>query len=89
MDYQLGNSMVEIIVTRASAPDCAASLRRACRAYYVRWVLFSEGRADQDEALKVTGPGEPLPAWLLEDWPGLEMQARIDALHRQTASAVV
>jgi Glyoxalase/Bleomycin resistance protein/Dioxygenase superfamily len=48
--------------------------------------LFAGGRADQDEALKVSRPGEPQPAWLLEDWPGPEMQARIEALRRQRAS---
>ena len=42
--------------------------------------LFPEGRADEDEALKVGGPGDPLPDWLLEDWPGPEMKARIAAL---------
>jgi len=45
--------------------------------------LFPEGRDDQDEALKVSGPGDPLPDWLLEDWPGPEMKARIESLHRQ------
>lgn len=49
--------------------------------------LFAEGRADQDEALMVSGAGEPLPAWLLEDWPGPEMRARIEALRRQKAPA--
>jgi len=42
--------------------------------------LFPEGRADQDEALRVSGPGEPLPDWLLEDWPAPEMKARIESL---------
>jgi catechol 2,3-dioxygenase len=42
--------------------------------------LFSGGRDDHDEALHVSGPGEPLPGWLLEDWPGPEMQARIGNL---------
>jgi catechol-2,3-dioxygenase len=28
-----------------------------------------EGRGDQDVRLEVTRPGEPLPAWLEEDWP--------------------
>src|SRR6516162_305171 len=42
--------------------------------------LFSGGRADQDEALRVSGPGEALPEWLLEDWPPAEMKARIAAL---------
>jgi catechol-2,3-dioxygenase len=27
-----------------------------------------DGRSDRDEPLQVTGPGEPLPAWLDEDW---------------------
>ena len=48
--------------------------------------LFAGGRADQDEALKVSGPGEPLPAWLLEDWPAPEMQERIEALNWEKAS---
>ncbi len=42
--------------------------------------LFPDGRSDEDEALPVSGAGEPLPQWLAEDWPGPEMQARIDAL---------
>ena len=45
--------------------------------------LFPEGRADQDEALAVSGPGEPPPQWLLEDWPAPEMQARIADLRRR------
>jgi catechol 2,3-dioxygenase len=45
--------------------------------------LFPDGRADQDEALAVSGPGEPLPQWLLEDWPAPEMRARIEALRRR------
>ena len=48
--------------------------------------LFAGGRADQDEALKVSGPGEPLPAWLLEDWPAPQMQERIEALNWEKAS---
>ncbi len=49
--------------------------------------LFPEGRADQDEGLKVSRAGEPLPLWLIEDWPTPEMQARIEALRRQKAHA--
>jgi catechol-2,3-dioxygenase len=45
--------------------------------------LFFGGRADQDEALEISGPGEPLPNWLLEDWPAPEMKARIEALRPQ------
>jgi catechol-2,3-dioxygenase len=44
--------------------------------------LFQGGRGDEDEALPVGGPGEPLPQWLLEDWPGPEMTARIEELQR-------
>ncbi|MGH7115088.1 MAG: VOC family protein [Stellaceae bacterium] len=46
--------------------------------------LFAGGRSDDDEALPVSGQGAPLPAWLAEDWPGPEMQARIAELsHRR------
>ena len=45
--------------------------------------LFANGRSDEDEALPVSGPGEPLPQWLLEDWPAPEMKARIERLRRQ------
>jgi catechol-2,3-dioxygenase len=48
--------------------------------------LFPDGRGDEDEALQVSAPGEPLPAWLNDEWPGPEMQARIDAI-RNTALA--
>jgi len=47
--------------------------------------LFPDGRNDQDEALKVSGPGDPLPDWLVEDWPPPEMKARIDALRGAAA----
>ena len=47
--------------------------------------LFRGGRADQDEALKVSAPGDPLPDWLLEDWPAPEMKARIESLRRTSA----
>ena len=42
--------------------------------------LFPNGRSDEDEALPVSGTGAPLPQWLLEDWPGPEMKAKIEAL---------
>jgi catechol 2,3-dioxygenase len=44
--------------------------------------LFQGGRGDEDEALPVSRPGEPLPQWLIEDWPGPEMKARIEQLRR-------
>jgi hypothetical protein len=45
--------------------------------------LFRGGRDDHDEALQVSGPDEPLPGWLIEDWPAPEMKARIETLHPQ------
>ncbi|MGH7100567.1 MAG: VOC family protein [Stellaceae bacterium] len=42
--------------------------------------LFPNGRGDEDEVLPVSRPGEPLPQWLQEDWPGSEMRARIARL---------
>jgi catechol-2,3-dioxygenase len=45
--------------------------------------LFPNGRTDQDEALAVSGPDDPLPEWLVEDWPGPEMTARIEQLRRR------
>jgi catechol 2,3-dioxygenase len=49
--------------------------------------LFPDGRADEDEALAVGGPGGPLPQWLLEDWPAPGMKAKIEALRRQQERA--
>ena len=46
--------------------------------------LFPDGRADQDEALQVSGLGDPLPDWLLEDWPPTEMKTRIETLRRRS-----
>jgi catechol 2,3-dioxygenase len=31
--------------------------------------IFAAGRDDRDEELPLSQPGEPPPAWLLEDWP--------------------
>src|SRR5262249_38475349 len=42
--------------------------------------LFPEGREDLDESLPVTKPGDPLPTWLLEDWPDAALKARLAAL---------
>jgi catechol-2,3-dioxygenase len=51
--------------------------------------LFADGRGDEDEALPVSGPGDPLPQWLFEDWPPPEMKAKIEELirHKERASA--
>jgi len=37
---------------------------------------FPNGRGDVDEALAITRPGEPLPAWLSENWPPAEVAAQ-------------
>jgi catechol-2,3-dioxygenase len=49
--------------------------------------LFANGRGDEDEALPVSGPNQPLPQWLLEDWPPPEMKAKIEELRRQKERA--
>ena len=48
--------------------------------------LFPDGRGDEDEQLEVSAPGEPVPAWLFEQWPGAEMQARINEIRGREAS---
>jgi catechol 2,3-dioxygenase len=50
--------------------------------------LFAGGRSDEDEPLGVSGRDEPLPDWLLEDWPGSDMQARIESLRQQRREGV-
>jgi catechol 2,3-dioxygenase-like lactoylglutathione lyase family enzyme len=48
--------------------------------------LFPNGRGDEDERLPLSGPAEPLPAWLLEDWPNPAAFAKVDRLrHGGTA----
>jgi catechol 2,3-dioxygenase len=51
--------------------------------------LFPDGRGDEDESLEVSRPGEPLPAWLFEEWPGPEMKARIAEIAARTKHAAV
>ncbi len=42
--------------------------------------LFPNGRGDEDERLPLTAPGEPLPAWLTEDWPNAAAMAKVERL---------
>src|ERR1700747_3089205 len=49
--------------------------------------LFSDGRSDEDEALLVSGPGEPLPQCLLEDGPAPEMKTRIEQWRHRKETA--
>ena len=52
--------------------------------------LFADGRADDDETLPVSGKGDPLPGWLAEDWPGPEIEERIERLRlRHTEPAAI
>jgi catechol 2,3-dioxygenase len=50
--------------------------------------LFPDGRSDEDEALAVSRPGEPLPQWLLEDWPAPKLRAKIEQLRLQRDAAI-
>jgi hypothetical protein len=74
MDYQSGNSKIKsIAINHRSRPTPLVVARLA----------------HQDEALKVSGPGDPLPDWLLEDWPAPKVQARIADLSRRRERAPV
>jgi catechol 2,3-dioxygenase len=42
--------------------------------------IFPNGRGDEDEALPLSGAGDPLPQWLTEDWPGAAAMAKVDRL---------
>jgi catechol-2,3-dioxygenase len=37
--------------------------------------VFAGGRHDEDRPLSLTRLGEPLPAWLLEEWPASQVAA--------------
>ena len=47
--------------------------------------LFPNGRGDEDEALPLSGPADPLPQWLTEEWPGAAAMAKVDRLARHSA----
>jgi catechol 2,3-dioxygenase len=38
--------------------------------------VFEDGRSDEDRPLPLSKPGEPLPEWLLEEWPKPRVAAR-------------
>lgn len=48
--------------------------------------LFPDGREDLDEALPLSRPGEPLPAWLTEDWPSPALKAKLAQYDRAATS---
>ena len=49
--------------------------------------LFPNGRGDEDEALPLSRPADPLPGWLTEEWPGAAAMAKVDRLRQQAPSA--
>ena len=49
--------------------------------------LFPNGRGDEDERLPLSAKGEPLPAWLGEDWPGRAAFAKVERLAASKAAA--
>ncbi|HEY1797001.1 MAG TPA: VOC family protein [Stellaceae bacterium] len=49
--------------------------------------LFPNGRGDEDERLPLTAKGQPLPAWLTEDWPGTAAMAKVERLAQPKAAA--
>jgi catechol 2,3-dioxygenase len=49
--------------------------------------LFPNGRGDEDEVLPLSTANDPLPQWLVEEWPGEEAMAKVERLRSQPASA--
>jgi hypothetical protein len=49
--------------------------------------LFPNGRGDEDERLPLSRSAEPLPAWLLEDWPGPAAFAKVERLRQEAPAA--
>ena len=50
--------------------------------------LFPYGRGDEDEVLPLSSAGDPLPQWLMEEWPGPAAMAKVERLRRPAAAAV-
>ena len=48
--------------------------------------LFPNGRGDEDDVLPLSAAGEPLPQWLVEDWPGPAAMAKVARLRGQAAA---
>jgi catechol-2,3-dioxygenase len=49
--------------------------------------LFPNGRGDEDEVLPLSSADDPLPQWLVEEWPGPAAMAKVARLRRQSATA--
>jgi hypothetical protein len=48
--------------------------------------LFPNGRGDEDEVLPLSRAGDPLPQWLVEEWPGPDAMAKVERLRQQPAA---
>src|ERR1700688_2811502 len=51
--------------------------------------LFPNGRGDEDEALPLSGADDPLPRWLVEEWPGPAAKAKVERLRRPVSAAAI
>jgi hypothetical protein len=51
--------------------------------------LFPNGRGDEDEVLPLSSADDPLPQWLLEEWPSTAAMAKVERLRRQAVQPVV
>jgi hypothetical protein len=51
--------------------------------------LFPNGRGDKDEVLPLSSADDPLPQWLVEEWPGPTAMAKVERLGGQAAPAAV
>ena len=47
--------------------------------------LFPNGRGDEDYLLPLSGAHDKLPQWLVEEWPGPGVMAKVERLRRQFA----
>ena len=51
--------------------------------------LFPNGRGDEDEVLPLSSADDPLPQWLVEEWPGPAAMAKVERLRRQPTPPAV